>query len=176
MSSSEEDGESVGPEPSTEPIRVAEVLLATYQWDAWVAAATDAGRRAKIVATFTGVIAVIIAAAGGFAYIPGAGRISAVVYAPIVGWVIRQWLIRVVSEHRVRQVLAEVRSVVVPALVERIDDGELRRLVTRGGVLMSGLSTVIASDRRDSAVALTASEYDLTGFPYMLGSAGTGGP
>jgi hypothetical protein len=136
----------------------------------------DASRRAKIVATFAGVIAAVIAAAGGLAYIPGAGRISAVVYAPIIGWAIRQWLTKVISEHRVRQVLDEARTVVVPALVGRIDDDDLRRLVSRGGVLVPALSTVVTSERRDSAVALTASQYDLTGFPYMTNDTGGVGP
>jgi len=162
------------PERGFEPIRVAEVVLAIYQWDGWRDSATTVGRRAEIIATVIGVTMAILAAIGGFIYLPGAVKLSAVVYSPLVGWGVRQWLFGWIADRRLRAVLDEVRSVVVPTLVAGAHDSQLRNLVINGGTTVIELSTIIRSERRESAVALIASEYDPSQYVTYAGDAGGG--
>ncbi|MCW2748991.1 MAG: hypothetical protein JWR83_101 [Aeromicrobium sp.] len=158
------EADAAGPvddDPAPGPIRVAEVVLATYRWDAWSESAKSIERRSAWIATVVAVAVAILAAAAGLLYIPGQGRVSAIIYAPVIGWGTRQWLFGHLGERWLRPTLDEVRGLVVPNLVTRIDITPLRNLVTHGGALVPEESTVIMSDRRESAVALVASEYDV---------------
>ncbi|WP_332644446.1 hypothetical protein [Aeromicrobium sp.] len=159
-------------EDDLSPTWVAETVVAAYQWDAWHAAVTNASRKSQRVAIFTAVIATAGAAALGYDYLDAAGRLSAFVYAPVVGggvwYLVRTALIR----RLVNRVIDELRPIVVPVLAGRVDDQQLVHLVEHGTSLIVNESRMIVADRRDGAVALVASEYDLSRFPGDFSSGG----
>jgi len=157
------------------PIRVAEVVVAIYRWDAWQETAKKINRRSSWVASVAGIAVAVLAAYEGFVHLPGDVRLSAVVYSPLLGWGVRQWLIGWLSERWLRPVLDEVRGVVVPRLVTRIGDNWLRNLVTYGGASVGEQAIAIRAERRDSSVALVASEYDMSKYAYLFLDVGGGG-
>jgi hypothetical protein len=161
-------------EANTAPIRVVENVLSAWRWDAWRDAATRIDRSAGWISIVLGIAAAGAAAAAGYALIPGDGRLSAIVYAPLIGWGIRRWTRSWIATQRLKSVLAEVRTEVVPALVEALDDGRLLKLLTSGSALVPEQCTILAAERRDAAVALVASEFDLRHFPLEIVS-GNGG-
>ena len=162
-------------DPDTYPIRVAENVLSAWRWDAWRDAANRIDRSARWISIALGIAAAVGAAAVGYDLIPGNGRLSVILYAPLVGWGLQAWTRSWIATHRLRAVLAELRPEVIPRLVNSLDDERLLRLLTRGGALVWEQSTVLVADRRDAAVALVASEYDMTNFPPLTaGDAGGG--
>jgi hypothetical protein len=162
-------------DPDTDPIRVAENVLSAWRWDAWLEAAKRIDRSALWLSIVLGILAAAGAAAAGYELMPGAGRFSVILYAPLVGWGIQAWTRSWISTHRLRAVLDDVRPEVVPKLVNDIDDERLLRLLTRGGALVWEQSTILVADRREAAVALVASEYDMTKFEVWDAGSGGGG-
>lgn len=154
------------------PTQVTETVVAAYQWDAWHATVTNASRKSHRVAIVAAVIATAGAGALGYDYLDAAGRLSAFVYAPVIGGGVWYWVRTMLIRRRVTRVINELRLIVVPVLVGRIDDQQLVHLVENGTSLVVNESRIISSDRRDGAVALVASEYDLSKFESMYGSAG----
>jgi hypothetical protein len=173
MTTSEEPDET---DPDLEPIRVVENVLSAWRWDAWRDAATRIEGRAGWISLILGLAAAVAAAAAGYALITGDGRLSAIVYSPLVGWGIRAWTRSWIATYRLKAVLAELRPEVVPKLVHDLDDDRLLRLLVHGGALVPELSTRIAAERRDAALALVAYEYDMTKIPpWDYPDAGGGG-
>ncbi|VXC09552.1 hypothetical protein [Aeromicrobium sp. 9AM] len=160
---------------NSEPVRVVENVVSAWRWDAWRDAAMRIDRSAGWISIVLGIAAGGAAAAAGYGLIPGDGRLSAIVYAPLVGWGIRVWTRSWIATHRLKFVLAEVRTEVVPALVRGLDDARVLKLLTSGRALVTEQCTILAVERRDAAVALVASEYDLRHFPLMIVSGAGGG-
>jgi hypothetical protein len=162
-------------DPDTEPIRVSENVISAWRWDAWLDRATSINRSAGWVSIVLGIAAAVGAAAAGYVRIPGDGKFSVILYAPLVGWGIQAWSRSWIATHRLKAVLAEMRPEVVPRLVNDLDDERLLRLLTRGGALVWEQSTVLVANRRDAAVALVASKYDVSKAEiWDAGSAGGG--
>src|SRR5215213_731064 len=111
---SEELGEV---DPDFEPIRVTENVISAWRWDAWLQEASGIDRSAGWMSIVLGVAAAAGAAALGWHVIPDDGRLSVIVYAPLVGWGIREWTRSWIATHRLKAVLAEVRPEVIPRLV-----------------------------------------------------------
>lgn len=166
--------EPVEIDPEPEPIRVTENVISAWRWDAWLQAASRIDQRARWVSIFIGIAAAAGAAAAGYELIPVEGRLSVIVYAPIVGYAIYAWMPRSwITTRPLKAVLAELRPEVVPRVVDELDDEMLLRLLVRGGALVPGLSTRIVAERRDAALALVAYEYDLSKLrDWDAGSAG----
>jgi hypothetical protein len=60
--------------------------------------------------------------------------------------------------------------------VSAADDDQLLRLLVHGGALATGISTTLAAERREGAVALVARVFDISKTPdWDAGSAGGGG-
>ena len=169
----EEPGDA---DPDIEPVRVTENVISAWRWDAWLQQASRIDRRAAIVSIVLGVAAAVGAAIAGYAYLPGEARLSVIVYAPVLGYVIDAWLPRSwITTRPLRAVLSELRPEVVPRLVSQVDDEQLLRLLVHGGALLPEVSTRLAAERRDAALALVAYVYDLSTSPiWDAGSAGGG--
>jgi hypothetical protein len=159
------------------PIRVAETVISTYQWDIWRESVGRASRKALAAAV---VAAVVVAAGlGAMAYgrLDGAIRASVFFYVLVLAGCTWLWLRRTLTKRWMTPVLDELRPFVVPSLVSRIDDLELVGLAERGGALVVEESTVISSDRRGAAVVLVASKYDMSLYPneFFGGDSGSAG-
>ncbi len=163
------------PDPAAAPIRVAETTVAAYQWDAWRESAGQAFQRAHRVAVAASVLTSAALAAAGLLLLPGGSKVSVAVYTPLAGWAVWSWLRRTVARRGMAPTVEQSRSLVVPALVDTVDDDALVGLLRNGGTLVTERSTTIVEVRRDSLVALVASEYDLSDVPSIFPSAG-GGP
>ena len=161
------------PDVPAEPIRVEEVTVAAYRWDAWRSAAEATSRRSRRTA---GVVAVVVGVAVGVAgllLLPSEARISVAVYAPFVGWSVWKLTQAFATARGLRSSVAELRSVIVPSLVDVATDDSLESLLLNGGALVVERSTVIVAEGRDS---LVASEYDGKALPPAIGSTFSGGP
>jgi hypothetical protein len=111
----------------------------------------------------------------GLVWLPGAAKVSAAVYTPLVAWAAwsatRTW----VAGRGLGDAVDGVRSLVVPALVAAVDTSTLVSLLRNGGALVTAHSTVIVAERRESLVALVASQYDVSHVPLNI-PGGYGGP
>ena len=164
------------PDVPAGPIRVEEVTVAAYRWDAWRSAAEAISRRSRRTA---GVLAVVVGVAvgvTGLLLLPSAARISVAVYAPFVGWSVWKVMQAFATARGLRSSVAELRSVIVPSLVDVATDDSLESLLLNGGTLVVERSTVVVAEPRDSLVALVASEYDGKALPPAIGSTFSGGP
>lgn len=159
-----------------EPIRVDEVMVAAYRWDAWRSAAEATSRRARQVSGVVAVVAAVAVGVAGLVLLPSEARISVAVYAPFVGWSVRRLAQAFATARGLRSCVAELRSVVVPRLVDVATDDSLESLLLNGGALVVERSTVIVAEGRVSLVALVASEYDARALPPTIGSTFSGGP
>jgi hypothetical protein len=161
-------------DPEAEPIRTAESTVAAYLWDEWRTSATTAFDRARRTATAVAVAVGVVVGAAGLAWLPGSAKLSVALYAPLVAWAAwsstRAWTAR----RRLRRPIEGVRSLVVPMLVDTVDVETLVLLLRRGGALVTAHSTVIVEQRRDSLVALVASQYDVSHVPLNIPTGGTG--
>ncbi len=162
--------------PDSAPLRVVEVTLPTYQWDQWRERAEAVSGRARRTAVVAGVLTAVLLAAWGLVVLSSAALFSIVLYAPVGGAAV--WaLVRRLLDHRgLAAVVAEAHQVVVPALVDQIGTRALVALLHQGGTLVTELSTTIISQRRESLVALVASEYDMSAFPAASFPSGGFGP
>jgi hypothetical protein len=163
-------------DPASEPIRTAETTVAAYRWDQWRAAAHGASERARRVALAVSVGLGAVAGAAGLVWLPGDSRASVALYVPLLAWAAWSWTRSTMADRGIRDALEGIRDVVVPALVDGVEDATLVSLLRNGGGLVTSRSTVIASHRRDSLVALVASEYDPRSLPPAVGSTYSGGP
>ncbi|KAA1378532.1 hypothetical protein [Aeromicrobium fastidiosum] len=136
------------PDGAIEPIRVDEVAVAAYRWDAWRSAAEATSRRARRTAGVLGLVVGLVAGVTGLVLLPPEARIS----------------------------VAELRSVVVPALVDVASDDSLESLLLNGGTLVVERSTVVVAEARDALVALVASEYDGDDLPPAVNPTNGRGP
>lgn len=144
------------------PIRVVEVTLAAHQWDPWRAGAEATSRRARRVAAVVGMIVALMLVLVGLVLLPRPARISVLIYAPVGGAVAWAVTRQILTRRGLAPLVAQVRDVVVPALVDRIDTPALVTLLRQGGTLVPEQSTTIIEQRRESVVALVASEYDMS--------------
>ena len=83
------------------------------------------------------------------------------------------------DNRHLRRVTEELRAAVVPKLVHEMSDEDLTRLARLGGVVVPNESIVIVARRRDSEVALVASEYDMSkaaNWPPIISIVPIGGP
>jgi len=151
-------------DPDVAPIRVTENVISAWRWDAWRDAATRIDRSSLWFSIAVGVVVAAIAAGVGFELLTGNARLSVMVYAPTLGWVVQAWTRSWTAAHRLKTVLDEVRPEVVPKLVSTLDNAQLLKILTLGGASIGGQATVILVEPRGPAVALTASEYDMTHF------------
>ena len=164
------------PDVPAEPIRVQEVMVAAYRWDAWRSAAEATSRRSRRTA---GVLAVVVGVAvgvTGLLLLPSEARISVAVYAPFVGWSVWKLTQAFATARGLRSSVAELRNVLVPSLVDVATDDSLESLLLNGGTLVVERSTVVVAEARDSLVALVASEYDAEALPPAIGGTFSGGP
>ncbi len=162
-------------EPASQPIRTAEVSVASYQWDAWQHAAVAASARARRTAAVVAVVVGLVAGVAGVAWLPGDARLSVALYVPFVVWASWAWTRAALADRGFGDAVEGVRQVVVPALVDSVDADTLISLLRHGGGLVTSRSTVISSHRTDSLVVLVASEYDARALPPPVGGAGGGG-
>lgn len=162
-------------DPDLDPIRVTENVISAWRWDAWLQSASRIDRFARWVSIALGIAAAVGAAAVGYEFIPGDGRLSLILFTPLVGWGVQSWIRPWIATHRLKSVLAEVRPEVVPRLISDLDDESLLRLLVHGGALVPGLSTRLSAERRDAALALVAYEYDMTKIPPWDYPTGDGG-
>jgi hypothetical protein len=162
------------PDPAAEPIRTAEATVAAYRWDAWRAAAAAALVRARRTAVVVAIGVGLVVGVVGLVWLPGTAKVSVALYAPFVAWAAwsstRSWM----SNRGLADAVDGVRSLVVPALVETVDTATLLSLLRNGGGLVTDHSTVIVEQRRDSLVALVASQYDVSHVPVVFPSGGAG--
>lgn len=161
-----------------QPIRAVELRVAHYQWDAWVESAGSAARKADFQAIFLGVLAALFAGAVGFEMLDSDAQFSALVYSPLLGLGVWYALRSRLDSRYLSRVVEDLRAAVVPKLVNEITDEDLTRLARLGGVVVPNESIVIVARRRDSEVALVASEYDMSkaaNWPALIWLAGIGG-
>lgn len=164
------------PEVPIEPVRVDEVTVAAYRWDAWRAAAEATSRGARRLAGVLGLAVGFVAGLAGLVLLPAEARISVAVYAPLVGWSVWRLAQAFATARGLRSSVAELRGVVVPALVDVASDDSLESLLLNGGTLVVERSTVVVAEPRDSAVALIASVYDGDDLPAAANPNTAGGP
>lgn len=164
------------PDVPVEPIRVDVVTVAAYRWDAWRSAAEATSRRARRFAGVLGLAVGFVAGLAGFVLLPAEARISVAVYAPFVGWSVWRLAQAFATARGLQSSVAELRSVVVPALVDHVTDESLESLLLNGGTLVVERSTVVVAEPRDSVVALIASEYDGDDLPPAVNPSTGGGP
>lgn len=160
------------------PLRVTERVVSTYQWDLWREATLRGSRRDEIVSIAFGVLAAMAAAAGGLELFDDQiARLSVLIYAPVVGAGVWSWTRSWLHKRQARRVGEEVRSLIVPALVRRISEQQMFRLLKFGGTGMADDSTLIRTTRQDSGVTLVAAEYDMSLYPDVFygGDSGGGG-
>jgi hypothetical protein len=158
----------VEPDPASEPIRVAEVTVATYRWDELRAAVERAFTRAQRTAVVVAVGLSAAVAVAGLVLLPSASKVSVAIYTPLVGWGAWSWLRVALARRASSAAVAQARELVVPALVDTAGRDALVVLLRLGGALVTERSTTIIVDRRDSSVALVASEYDLRHVPFGM--------
>lgn len=163
-------------ERGSEPIRTAEASVAAYQWDAWQHDAVAASARARRTAVAVAVVVGLAAGAAGVALLPGDARLSVALYVPFVVWASWAWTRATLADRGFGDAVEGVRQVVVPALVDSVDADTLVSLLRHGGGLVTSRSTILVSERRDSLVALIASEYDPRTLPPAVDQSYRGGP
>lgn len=164
------------PEAPIEPIRVDEVTVAAYRWDAWRSAAEATSRRARRLAGVLGVAVGLVAGVAGLVLLTAEARISVAVYAPFVGWSVWRLAQSFATARGLRSSVAELRGVVVPALVDVASDDSLESLLLNGGTLVVERSTVVVAEPHDGLVALIASEYAGDDLPPAVNPSNGGGP
>lgn len=161
-------------DPRSEPIRTAEATVAAYQWDEWRASAAAADHRATRTAAVVSVVVGLVLGAAGLIWLPGTAKVSVALYVPLLAWAVwsatRTWT----TSRALREPVDGVRSLVVPALVDTAPTETLLSLLRNGGALVTARSTVIVAERRESLVALVASQYDVSHVPLNIPTGGFG--
>ncbi|MFC5679184.1 hypothetical protein [Aeromicrobium endophyticum] len=162
------------PDPRSEPVRTAEVTVAAYQWDQWRASAVSAVERARRVAAVAAIGVGLVVGVVGLVWLPGTAKFSVALYTPLVAWaawtVTRTWM----AGRRLGSAVHGLRTLVVPPLLDTVDTANLVSLLRNGGTLVTARSTVIVAERRESLVALVASQYDVSHVPLNIPTGGFG--
>lgn len=160
------DDETPGDDQAAAPVRVAEATVAAYQWDDWSSSAARASRRASRLSLVLAVVVGMAAAVAGIVLLPGANRLSVVVYAPLVAWGVRVWTRRLLARRGLAPVVEQVRALTVPRLVDELPKDVAVSLVRDGGALLTSRFIVLTVERRDSLVAVVATEHDPGVLPH----------
>ncbi|MCW2830682.1 MAG: hypothetical protein JWP31_1374 [Aeromicrobium sp.] len=149
--------------------------MTAYQWDAWRETALAARRMARVWSVGAGLVVAAAAVWIGSQLLPGAARFSAALYVPVVAWPVVSLVRSFILKRRLGRVVDQVRPMLIPALVQRLDDDTVLKILLSGGALLTRLSMTIVTERRDAAIAIIASEYDLQfSDSWDFGSAGGG--
>ena len=122
------------------------VAIDSYRWRLWKDAALASERAAKRLANLGFVLVTTAAAVLGVMTLNDEWRYSAIVYAPVLGFLVWETIKSAIGPIRFRAAAHSIREVLVPGLVDRIDDAQVLQLARYGGVLVGGQSVRVIDD------------------------------
>ncbi|MEO6472547.1 MAG: hypothetical protein ABIR57_11355 [Aeromicrobium sp.] len=163
------------------------VAIDSYRWRTWTDAASSVQTAAKRLANAGFVLVTLVAAGFGAMTLRGEWRYSAIVYAPVLGFLMWEAIESSVAPVRFRPVAQSMREVLVPDLVDAIDDSRLLQLARFKSARVSGqtirvideggyVQFVIAGEDEDFGADWgTAGGGDFGDMGYAGGDSGGGG-
>lgn len=148
------------------------VAIDSYRWRTWKDTALSAERSAKRFANVAFVLVTFIAAVLGVMTLNEEWRYSAIVYAPVLGFLVWETVESSIGPGRFQAVAHSMREVLVPDLVDAIDDSQLLQLARFEVVHVSGQTIRVIDD--GGYVQFVIPEDDEDSIPEWGGGGGEG--
>lgn len=143
------------------PIRTQEVDVDAGTWSQWVASAREARKRSHLWGLVAGALVGIISAGVGLTLLPADARISVIIYAPLVAWGVFVVVRGRTDRRRFSETASDMRTVLVPELMQKPDDSALHALVVHGFAFFLSDSVIGRVREHPDGFLIRADEYAL---------------
>ena len=143
------------------PIRTQEVDVDTGTWSQWVESAREARKTSHIWGLATGALVAISSAGLGLTLLPTDARFSVIIYAPLVAWGVFVVVRGRTDRRRFLETASDMRTVLVPDLMQKPDDSALHALVVHGFALFLSDSVIGRVREHSDGFQIRADEYAL---------------
>jgi hypothetical protein len=143
------------------PIRTQEVDVDASTWSQWVESAREARTASQIWGLVTGLLVGLISAVLGLTLLPAEARISVIFYAPLVSWGVFVVVRGRTDRRRFSEAASDMRTVLVPELMQKPDDSALHALVVHGFAFFLSDSVIGRVREHSDGFLIRADEYSL---------------
>jgi hypothetical protein len=143
------------------PIRTQEVYVDAGTWSQWVESASEARAAGQIWGLVAGLLVGLISAGLGLALLPTEARISVAIFAPLVAWGVFVVVRGRTDRRRFSETASDMRTVLIPELIQKPDDSALHALVVHGFAFFLSDSVIGRVREHPDGFLIRADEYAL---------------